>query len=798
MKTRHLILFFLLISILLRCSQSTGDYPISPVPFTDVQLDDDFWSPRMETNRKITIPYAYQQCEETHRIDNFAMAGGLKEGAQQGYRFNDSDVYKVIEGAAYALHLQPDPELEATTDRVIDLIAAAQEEDGYLFSAKTAFNEEKPSVRVKDRWDNIRDDHELYCVGHLYEAAIAYFQATGKRQLLDVAIKNADLIDSVFGPEGNHHPPGHQEIEIGLARLYRLTSEKRYLDLAKFFLDMRGDSTGHTLYGKYAQDHKPVVEQTKAVGHSVRAGYLFTGMADIAALTGNQEYIEAIQTIWNDVVGNKLYLTGGIGATGGNEGFGGDYHLPNASAYCETCASIANAMWNHRLYLMTGDTKYMDIVERVIYNSFLSGVGMEGNCFFYPNHLQSYTGLERESWFPCACCPSNIVRFLPSIPGYAFAHRGNDLFVNLYLSGSVSIPLKKQAVNIGLESRYPWDGTINLIIDPDEPGPFTLHIRVPGWAMGRPVGSDLYHYIEDAPVLIELKVNGEKQDVVIDEGYIQINRDWKSGDNIVLKLPMPIRFVQAHENVEADRGRLAIERGPIVFAAEGVDNESGMVRHLLVSEEADWRSSFEQKLLGGVQIVQSTAVGYRLANDGITMLKNPIHFDMIPYYAWAHRGETEMAVWLARKESAVIPLNKPTLASRSQVTASFGRNPEAVNDQLEPQSSIDHEIPRFAWWPHKGTTEWIQYDFPKYEEVSIVDVYWFDDTGRGQCRVPKSWRILYLEDGQWKRAWSPKPYGVAKDQYNRVVFETVYTKSIRLEIQSQDSFAGGVLEWKVE
>jgi len=377
----------------------TGDYFIKPVDFTHVEVNDTFWSPRMETNRKVTIPYAFQKCEKTHRIDNFAVAGGLKEGTFEGTYFNDSDVYKVIEGAAYALHLHPDPKLETYVDGVIEKIAAAQEDDGYLYTSRTILNPDNMPPGGVERWSHIQHGHELYCVGHMYEAAVAYFHATGKKTLLDVALKNAELILSIFGPDGMRYPPGHQEIEIGLARLYRETGDIRYLDLAKFFLDERGDSTGHPLYGEYAQDHIPVVKQAKATGHAVRAAYMYTGMADIAALTGNNDYIKAIERIWHDVVGNKLYITGGIGASGGNEGFGKAYYLPNSSAYCETCASIANAMWNHRLFLMTGKAKYMDIVERIIYNSFLSGISMEGDRFFYPNRLRSFTGVERAVCF---------------------------------------------------------------------------------------------------------------------------------------------------------------------------------------------------------------------------------------------------------------------------------------------------------------------------------------------------------------------------------------------------------------
>ena len=777
--------------------QTVGDYPIQPIPFMQVSVEDAFWTPRMETNRSVTIPYAFQQCEETHRIDNFAVAGGLKQGAQQGYRFNDSDVFKIIEGAAYTLHLFPDPELEEYVDGVIDIIAAAQEEDGYLFTAKTAFNDMRPAVRTRDRWDNIRDDHELYNVGHMYEAAVAYFQATGKRKLLDVSIKNADLIDRVFGPEGMRYPPGHEEIEIGLAKLYRQTGDIRYLNLAKFFLDERGDSTGHELYGEYAQDHMPVVEQAKAVGHAVRAAYLYTGMADIASMTGNEEYIRAIQRIWEDVLSNKLYITGGIGATGGNEGFDRDYHLPNSSAYCETCASIANAMWNHRLFLMTGDAKYMDIVERVIFNSFLSGISMNGDRFFYPNRLQTFSGMERSPWFACACCPGNIVRFLPSIPGYAYAVRGNDLYVNLFIGGRARIPLRQQSVGVTLESDYPWGGKIRIVMESDEEASFRLHLRIPGWAQNRPVPSDLYRYAFGAEDPVTVTVNGEHQTVKMRNGFAVIDRRWKAGDKVELDLPMPIRRVIAHDGVEADRGRVAVERGPIVFCAEWPDIPGGMVRNIVLPNDAELSTRWRPGLLNSVQVIHGQAFGIRLMEDDISREREAKALSLIPYYAWAHRGKGEMSVWLAREEEAAIPLSGPTIASMSRVSASFGRRPEAVQDQLEPKSSIDHDVPYFHWWPHKGTEEWIRYDFKETATVSSTSVYWFDDTGMGECRLPDSWRVFYLEGNRWQPVKNLDSYGVDKNRFNEVRFEPVHTRALRLTVRSPEGFAGGIHEWKV-
>lgn len=781
----------------LACSRTPkGDYFITPVPFTDVTVADAFWTPRLETNRQVTIPYAFEKCEETHRIDNFAVAAGVKSGVHRGYRFNDSDVYKIIEGAAYALRLHPDTKLETYVDSVIGLIAGAQEKDGYLFTAKTAFDPDNPSVRVKDRWDNIQSDHELYCVGHMYEAAVAYFQATGKRTLLDVAVKNADLIDSVFGMDGLRYPPGHEEIEIGLARLYRQTGEKRYLNLAKFFLDQRGDSTGHELYGEYAQDHLPVTEQTKAVGHAVRAGYLFSGMADIAALTGNSSYVKAIKTIWQDVVSTKLYLTGGIGASGGNEGFGGDYHLPNASAYCETCAAIANAMWNHRLFLMTGNAKYMDVAERTIYNNVLSGISMHGDRFFYPNRLASFAGAERSPWFGCACCPSNIVRFLPSIPGYAYAKRGNDLFINLYLSSSVSVDLNGTEVHLTQESRYPWDGRILIKVNPKDIEKFTVSLRIPEWARGKPVPSDLYSYTETDSEPVTVSVNGDDMPVSLKNGYLRLTRLWQVGDEIRLFLPMPVRFVTACDSVAADRGRVAVERGPLVYCAEGIDNQEGRVRDLLIHTDAPVSTSFKASRLNGIQQISIEAERLR-QNSKEVLTCDPATVSLIPYYSWAHRGLTPMAVWLAATPETAEPLKPPTIASTAAVSVSHGSGKEALNDQIEPASSIDHDIPRYHWWPRKGQVQWVQYDFQKPQTISTSSVYWFDDTGIGECRVPASWHLLYRKNGIWQPVKNTTPYTVQKDRFNTVTFSPVSADALRLEVTSQPQWAGGILEWTV-
>ena len=801
-SNKYLSLVLLTILFIFSCSRSgPKDYPIRPVPFTKVRMKDAFWRPRMETNRSVTIPHAFKKSEETGRLDNFAVAGGLMEGEQKGiYPFDDTDVYKTLEGASYALMLQPDPAMEAYLDSVIALIGAAQEEDGYLYTARTNNAERLKRWMGDERWEKLDGSHELYNAGHLFEAAAAHYQATGKRNLLDIALKFADLVDETFGPDKLRKPPGHQVIEMGLAKLYRVTGDERYIRLAKFLLDVRGRPLdGRELRGEYNQDHKPVIEQDEAVGHAVRVGYMYAGMADVAALTGDKSYIRAIDRLWDNVVGKKLYLTGGIGASGSNEGFSANYDLPNMSAYNETCASIANIYWNHRLFLLHGESKYIDVMERTLYNAFLSGISMDGLHFFYPNPLESVGQHERAEWFGCACCPGNVTRFMASVPGYVYAAQEGRIYVNLYASNEADIDIGHQTIRLNQETRYPWDGNVRLTIHPErESERFELCLRIPGWVAGRPLASDLYRYLNDEPAEVVLRVNGEKIIVAPDEGFVRIRRAWQSGDKVELDLPMLIRRVVAHDSVKADVGRVALERGPMVFCAEWPDNKGDHVRNLLLSDDIPLLSEHRDNMLRGVRVIRGKAVGYKLEKDSKIPKKTEQDFTAIPYYAWAHRGKGEMTVWLAREKSAVRPVGLPTLASDSRVTASFGKNPEAVNDQLEPASSIDHEVPFFHWWPHKGTTEWIQYDFKKPEEVSSVEVYWFDDTGMGECRIPESWRILYPDNGNWRSVYTTDTYGIEKDRYNKIVFETVRTKSLRLEIQSQDDWAGGIHEWKVK
>lgn len=664
-----------------RGSSMKKDYPIKPVTLTQVNLTDEFWAPRIQTNRKITIPYEFKKCEETGRINNFAIAGGLMEGEQSGdFPFDDTDVYKVIEGASYLLSVQPDAELDKYLDDLIAKIAAAQEDDGYLYTCRTNKCERLKNWYGETRWVRENGSHELYDAGHLYEAAVAHYLATGKRTLLDIAIKNADLLCKDFGPEQLHQWPGHQIVEMGLAKLYRVTGNEKYLNLAKFFLDVRGPGGS-----EYNQSNKKIVEQDEAVGHAVRAVYMYSGMMDVALLTGDKVYFDAAERIWNNVVGKKLYVTGGVGATGQGEAFDKNYNLPNATAYCETCAAIGNVFWNHRMFLATGDAKYIDVLERTLYNGLLSGVSLAGDRFFYPNPLESRGQYQRSPWFPCACCPSNMARFIPQVPSYVYAQQArldlpssarqeDKIYVNLFVDGSTTVKIGDNTIQLNQKTRYPWDGNVKISVEPKNPEKFTICVRIPGWSQNQPIPSDLYRYSDINNEKVRMSVNGEEVALNVEKGFVNIERDWEKGDVIELDLPMPIRRVIANEKVTADIGRVALERGPIMYCAEAVDN-NGHVLNMLLDDNAELKTEYRKDLLNGVTVIHGKAMVLNYSEDAKYLVKKEQDLMAIPYYAWAHRGAGEMIVWLARDESAIKPPVPVGMIYNSSFEESVNNNP---------------------------------------------------------------------------------------------------------------------------
>ena len=624
-------------------------YPIDPVPFTSVSVSDPFWSPRLQASREVTIPLAFSKCEETGRYQNFIRATQPCDTFKvEGFPFDDTDVYKTIEGASYLLQTYPDPALESYIDSVLVLVAAAQEPDGYLNTSYTMNPAHPHRWMGPGRWDAVEVlSHEFYNLGHMVEGAVAHYRATGKRNFLDIAIRYADCVSRAIGDgEGQRAlVPGHQIAEMALAKLYLATGDKKYLDQAKFFLDKRGYTSRKDAY---SQAHKPVVEQDEAVGHAVRAAYMYAGMADVAALTGDTAYIAAVGRIWDNIVGKKLYITGGIGARHDGESFGDAYELPNLEAYCETCAAIGNVYVNHRLFLLHGDSKYYDVLERTLYNGLISGVSIDGGRFFYPNPLASEGQHQREPWFGCACCPSNICRFIPSLPGYLYAVKGRDVYANLYIGGTAKLKVGGRDVTLSQSGDYAGTGRQTITVDANKAGRFTLKLRIPGWARDIVAPGGLYAFVGNAGGYT-VKVNGEEVAGALDKGYLAIDRKWKKGDRVELEFPMEPRFVAARPEVEADRGRLAVQRGPLVYCAEWPDNDFAFGAAVVNPEmPMTIRSS---DMLGGVTIIDVPAqlVERRDGRLGLSDVK----IAMIPYYAWAHRGKGKMAVWLAAEPSAV-------------------------------------------------------------------------------------------------------------------------------------------------
>ena len=615
------------------------DYPFRPVPFTSVQVTDPFWGQRLETSREVTIPLAFSKCEETGRYRNFEEAARQMHSEQnlgfvvRGFPFDDTDVYKTIEGASYLLQTYPDPALEAYIDSVLVIVAAAQEPDGYLYTARTRNPEHPHSWSGAERWAQIEDSHELYNLGHLIEGAVAHYRATGKRNFLDIAIKYADCVCREIGPGEDQQVrvPGHQIAEMALAKLYTVTGDRKYLDEAKFFIDMRG--RGEKGMDAYRQSDVPVLEQTEAVGHAVRAEYMYSGIADIAALTGQKQYIDVIDRIWDDMVGKKLYLTGGVGARRDGEAFGDAYELPNLTSYCETCAAIGNVYTNWRMFLLHGSSKYYDVLERTLYNGVLSGVSLDGGTFFYPNPLESDGRHQRQPWFGCACCPSNIARFIPSVAGYVYASQGNDLYVNLYMSNRMSETLKGGEVALTMDTDYPWKGDVSITVDKVPARGFTLKLRIPGWVRGEVVPSDLYTYADALTPGYKVLVNGEQMQAALQDGYFSISRKWTPGDKVELVMDVLPRTVRAHAEVKDDQGRLAVEKGPIVYCAEWPDNPGVQVREAVLGENPELTVRHDVGKLYGIDEIC-------VADTGLTL---------IPYYAWNHRGPGDMAVWLKEK-----------------------------------------------------------------------------------------------------------------------------------------------------
>lgn len=629
-------------------------YPIDPVSFTSVKVTDGFWGQRLKASRDVTIPLAFSKCEESGRYANFGKAAHPSDTVRiGGFPFDDTDVYKTIEGASYMLQTYPDPRMTAYIDSILDIVAAAQEPDGYLFTSRTMNPAHPHDWAGSKRWEAVENlSHEFYNLGHMAEGAVAHYQATGSRKFLDIAIKYADCICREIGDDPGQvaRVPGHQIAEMALAKLYLATGDRKYLDQAKYFLDKRGHTSRRD---KYSQAHRAVVDQDEAVGHAVRAVYMYAGMADVAALTGDSAYIRAVDKIWNNIVGKKYYITGGIGARHEGESFGDNFELPNLSAYCETCAAIGNVYVNHRLFLLHGESKYYDVLERTLYNGLISGVSIDGGRFFYPNPLESHGTHQRQPWFGCACCPSNISRFIPSLPGYVYAVKDRDVYVNLFMSNHADLKVMGKEVALSQDTNYPWNGDVTLTVDKNKTGNFTLKIRIPGWVRGEVVPSDLYRYSDGKQLNYSVTVNGQPVPSELQKGYLSIDRKWRKGDKVEIHFDMEPRTVVANANVRDDCGRVAFERGPLVYCAEWPDNNFDIFRVLVnpnpaiktIGTSATGESGKSSDALNGITKLVADAGYLEYDTDG-NLKTTPVRLTLIPYYAWNHRGAGDMSVWL--------------------------------------------------------------------------------------------------------------------------------------------------------
>ncbi len=767
---------------------------MEPVRAADVMLHDTFFAPRLEANRVVTIPHLLGELEKQGSLDGFRILAGLSREAYHGYMWGDSDVYKTLEGMLRVLAARPDPVLAKRVEEIAASICGAQAADGYLFPHLQlaepdyrAFSEEGSRTC------------ESYSIGHLLECAVEHYRVTGDGQMLNAARKAAALL-AVANAEGRLPVSGHPEIELALVKLYRATDDPAHLELAARLID------GATRVTTQWSNGRPPLGHDEAWGHVVAMLYLYSGAVDVAMLKGDEALLGRMLRKWQDAIGRKLYITGGMGHSLYSEGFGPAYELPNAAAYCETCAAIANALWNWRLYLARGHGAFLDILERALYNNILAGVSLKGDRFFYVNPLAAdgkrrfnQGSAERFAWTGCPCCPVNLVRFLPQVPGFVYATKGDEVFVNLFIASTARVKLGDHVVTITQKTAYPWEGRVELTLKSDAPVRCTLRIRIPGWAWarGEPAPGDLYRYVETGAASVSGTFDGVPGIGFVEDG-LTLRRKWERDETVVLELPMPVRRVCAGDAVKDDAGRVAIERGPIVYCAEGVDN-AGRIADRVLPDDAPITCEHREGLLGGVTLLRAGGLALRRTGTG-AIESRPETLTLVPYCVWSHRGVGPMAVWLARNAEKAVPAPVPTLASKSRVSTSYC-NPsdttEALNDQVEPRSSRDLELPRLTWWDHRGTTEWAQYDFEAPAVVRGVAVYWFDDTGSGGCRVPARWSVQRRDGEAWKPVEAVAEYGTKTDAFNEVAFRPVAATALRLVVELQPGASGGIIEWRV-
>ncbi len=824
MKNNKLFpVLLLILTTIFGCEAQVVEKQLKPVPFQDVTLQDSFWLPRLKTQKQVLVPFALDKTKPA--VDNLRKTADYLKGVQGElpfpHRFVASDLYKVMEGAAYLLTLERDTALENQMDRIIDIIADAQQCDGYHYESHitgvSKNTEHSGGGGMGDKpYSWVVHSHELYNMGHMYEGAVAYYQATGKDKWLQVAIKNARHIDHVFfegDPAYNdgkpvNQAPGHEEIELALVKLFRVTNDSLYLQLANKFIDIRGvtyrpEGEG-VMSPEYAQQHLPVREQTEAVGHAVRAVYLYSGMADVSALTGDESLRPALDSIWHNIVDTRMHITGGLGAIHGIEGFGPEYVLPNKDAYNETCAAVGNVFFNHRMFLLEKDGKYMDVAEIALLNNSLAGVNLEGNKFFYVNPLEAdgttpfnHGRPGRSPWFGTACCPSNIARLIPQVPGMMYAYTGDEIYCAFYAGNSVSVPLEKGSVSLKQETRYPFDEHIRVIVDPENQNQaFTLKFRIPTWTGNQFSPGNLYKYIDKPTDKWQLKVNGKIVKGTLDKGFVSVSRSWNKGDKVELFLPMPIRYNQASSLVEADRERVCITRGPLVYCAEDVDNESSVLSAFV--PETKGATSYRQNegILKGIDFVK---IPVRVLDQ--KKVKNT-SLNLVPYYAWDNRTDDAMIVWFPQTlevlKSSLLLVDEKIKSIEASHTWKDDDVKAAVDNKI-PSNSFDTSIKRWTSWPQQGEPQWMEIGFEKPLDIQSVSVYWYDD--KGGVQGPQSWNLQYKNKEEWQDfpLYVTDSYSVFKDQFNMVhPAQTLVTDKIKIRMIPKTGAAVGILEVKIE
>ncbi len=795
--------------------------PIEPVPFHEVEMTSEFWRPRLVTQRKVLVPFAFEKTESgvAHLQAAADFLAGKKVEGHRPHRFIDSDLYKVMEGAAYLAQLQDDPELEAQFDRIVEVIEAAQEPNGYLYPSHTTKVGSDKNMMGNEPYAFVVHSHELYNMGHLYEAAIAYYLATGKDKLLKVAEKNAQHVNQVFfqgdpkynGGKPVRQAPGHQEMELALVKLSKVTGNKLYLEMAEKFLDIRGktyvpDGEG-VMSPTYAQQHAPVDKQSEAVGHAVRATYLYSAMADLAHLKKKNSYTRALHRIWGNITDTRMHITGGLGAVHGIEGFGPEYLLPNADAFNETCAAVGNVLFNFRMFLAHKDAKYLDVAEVSLLNNVLAAVNLEGNRFFYVNPLEAdgkypfnHGTAGRAPWFGTACCPSNMARLLPQVQGMTYAHDNKNLYLAMYAETSTELKIGATKLAISQKTNYPDDGRIEVSLNPEKPSSFSLHMRIPTWTGDQFVPGKLYRYLDSSSEKWVISVNGKKVNPSIERGFAVLEREWKKGDRVVLELPMPTRLNECDERVEDNHDRAAFTRGPFVLCAEEVDNGGATQRFFLDKKPTVGKTNLSRVKHPAGSFIKVVSQANALKETGAPEKRN---LSLIPYYAWNNRKPGSMTIWFPTNPELSIydPHKLPKKSIFKTLKASHTSDLDtvsAVGDGKEPQWSSGKKVPRWTSRPQLGVKQWVEGHFAKARKVRDIGVYWMQD--QQDVKFPKEWSLEVRNNGEWKpfELYVTDRYDNRANQYNVVHPAAPLTcDAIRIHMAPKEDAAVGILEVKV-